>query len=176
MRLLASRKIVRSLLIIIICLAAAWRSPAIDKPAVNLTASQSAVVTKIIDGDTIELNNGQRVRYIGVDTSEISRTKNQASECLAEEAKSANRQLVFQKKVRLEKDVSETDKYGRLLRYVYVKNQADKEIMVNQYLVEQGLATLATYPPDVKYVSLFRAGQTKARTASKGLWSKCMLK
>ena len=65
----------------------------------------------------------------------------------------------------LEKDVSETDKYGRLLRYVWLGGQ-----MVNALLVQDGYAQVSTYPPDVKYQELFLALQREARDAGRGLW------
>jgi len=75
-----------------------------------------AKVTEVIDGDTIIIEGGYRVRYIGIDTPEI----HPEVEAFGMEAWQANRQLIEGKEVRLERDVSETDKYDRLLRYVYV--------------------------------------------------------
>ena len=77
-----------------------------------------------------------------------------------------NRQLVKDKSVYLEKDVSETDKYGRLLRYVYVDG-----VMVNAVLVEEGYAQVSTHPPDLKYVDLFLKLQREARESGMGIWS-----
>ena len=110
------------------------------------SAMVEATVTRVIDGDTIEVNlEGliYRVRYIGIDTPEIG-------EPCADEATEANRQLVEGKTVWLEKDISETDKYGRLLRYVYVD-----DIFVNEELVRLGLALPSSYPPDMKYDDTF---------------------
>ncbi len=121
------------------------------------------LVTRVIDGDTIVLENGERVRYIGIDTPEISQ-----NECFALEAKKKNEELVLGKRVRLEKDVSERDKYGRLLRYVYVG-----EIFVNDYLVRNGYAYAVTYPPDVKYSERFLQAQREARENKRGLWAYC---
>ena len=120
-------------------------------------------VIKIIDGDTIEIEmNGQiyRVRYIGMDTPE-------KDEPFFSEATEANRQLVEGKTVILEKDVSETDRYGRLLRYVYLEDGT----FVNAELVRLGYAQVATYPPDVKYQDVFLQLQTEAREAGRGLWA-----
>jgi len=89
------------------------------------------MVTKVIDGDTIIVEGGYRVRYIGIDAPEIR----PRLEAFGMEAWQANRQLVEGKKVRLERDVSETDKYERLLRYVYVN-----DILVNAEMVRLGLA------------------------------------
>lgn len=125
------------------------------------------VVSEVIDGDTVRLSDGQVVRYIGVDTPEIKE-----GDCYAEKAKYQNTVLVGGQEVRLEKDVSETDRYGRLLRYVFL--QTDKgEIFINDYLVKNGYALIATYPPDVKYKELFLASQKKAKENFLGLWGQC---
>ncbi len=129
------------------------------------TATELIKVTKVIDGDTIEIEEGQRVRYIGIDTPETVHP-NEPIECFGVEASNKNKELVLGKNVSLEKDVSETDKYGRLLRYVWVG-----DLMVNEYLVREGYAQSSTYPPDVKYQDRFVEAQRKAREESKGLWS-----
>ncbi len=124
-------------------------------------------VTKVVDGDTIDVEiNGQtkRVRYIGIDTPE-SQLEDKPAECFALEATARNQALVENKWVRLEKDVSETDKYGRLLRYVFV---GDK--FINQTLVEEGYASVFTVPPDVAQKDTFIEAQRKAKTEEKGLW------
>lgn len=119
------------------------------------------LVTKIIDGDTIEIEGGQKIRYIGIDTPEISFEK----ECLGKEAKEANMFLVENKYVRLEKDVSETDRYGRLLRYVYID-----DVLVNEKLVKEGFAQARSYPPDISKQDVFNNAELEARNAKKGLW------
>lgn len=115
-------------------------------------------VTRVVDGDTIDLENGKRLRYIGIDTPETY-------ECYASQATQKNKELVLGKYIALEKDVSEVDKYGRLLRYVYVGG-----VFVNDYLVRQGFANVATYPPDVKYADQFRQAEREARENKRGLW------
>jgi micrococcal nuclease len=117
----------------------------------------------IVDGDTIEVKIGTRkhtVRYIGVDTPTL---------CYAKETLAYHKSLVNGKTIRLVKDVSETDKYGRLLRYVYLQDGR----MVNELLLEGGYAHLSTLPPDVLHVDRFLALQRKARESSAGLWSAC---
>ena len=125
--------------------------------------AQPAKVTKIVDGDTIDVRlNGRtyRVRYIGMNTPERDKP-------FFSRATDENRQLVGGQTVYLEKDVSETGPYGRLLRYVYL----DDGSMVNQRLVENGFAQVATYPPDTKYVDCFRLSQADARENGVGLWA-----
>lgn len=126
----------------------------------------SVYVKRVIDGDTIEIEDGSKVRYIGIDTPEMSQKKDQKDDCFAREATQKNRDLVEGKYVRLEKDVSETDKYGRLLRYVYVGEE-----MVNEILVRDGYASAVTFPPDVKFETLFRELQKQVKTENRGMWN-----
>jgi len=123
----------------------------------------TARVTRVIDGDTIIIEGGYRVRYIGIDTPETY----PEVEAFGIEAWQANRSLVEGKEVRLEKDVSETDKYDRLLRYVYVG-----DIFVNAELVRQGLARARAYPPDTMYQDSLEEMEAEARGAGRGMWAK----
>lgn len=124
-------------------------------------------VDRIIDGDTIEIEGGQKVRYIGIDAPETVHPSKTVA-CFGKEAAEKNKELVEGKMVKLEKDVSETDKYGRLLRYVYVEG-----LFVNDYLVRQGYATVYTTPPDIKYQDLFFESERAARDNKRGLWTSC---
>ena len=132
-------------------------------------------VTKVIDGDTIVLENGQKVRYIGIDTPELHHPKKEV-ECFSRQAFEENKKLVLGKKVFLQKDISEKDKYDRLLRYVFLdeKMSTDEGSFVNLYLVKNGFAYAATFPPDVKYADLFLTAQKEARQKNLGLWQKCL--
>ena len=123
----------------------------------------TAMVIHVIDGDTIRVEGGYKVRYIGIDTPEVY----PKLEAFGMEAWQANRQLVEGKKVRLERDVSEIDKYGRLLRYVYVD-----DILVEAELVRQGLAEAKAYPPDTKYQDYLEQLEAEARQAGRGMWAK----
>ena len=136
--------------------------------ASGCTVPTAPQVTRVIDGDTIEVDIAgtiYKVRYIGIDTPEL--TDKRPEYCaLAQEATRYNRQLVEGKTIRLEKDVSETDKYGRLLRYVYVDN-----IFVNAELVRQGLAWAKVYEPDTKYQDYLEELEAEARQDGRGLWA-----
>lgn len=132
-------------------------------------------VTKVVDGDTIEVsidNTLYKVRLIGVDTPETVHPS-QPKGCFGQEASTATKSLLANKKVLLEKDVSESDKYGRLLRYVYLPQADGSQIFVNDYLVREGYAQVLTYPPDVKFNAQFLEAQTQAKNMRKGLWSVC---
>lgn len=136
-------------------------------PEVEGISDQSVLVTRVVDGDTIELETGRRVRYIGVDTPE-SLHPNKAVECFAKESFAKNKALVEGRRVRLEKDVSEADRYGRLLRYVYIDT-----LFVNDVLVREGFAHASSYPPDVKYQDKLREAEQSARHNQWGLWVEC---
>ena len=119
------------------------------------------LVTRIIDGDTFEIESGQKVRLIGIDTPE-------KDECYFDEASAKLSELVLDKNVRLEMDVSETDRYGRLLRYVSVDG-----VFVNEVLVDQGFAVATSYPPDTTFQDSFRKTEQIAREKSVGAWNVC---
>lgn len=153
---------------------------------------QVARVTRITDGDTIRVvlrGREERVRYIGIDTPELARDGDPA-EPFAVAAMEANAALVTGREVVLEKDVSETDDFGRLLRYVWLAPARDgasnsdsasrdpaAEVasdgwrLVNLELVRGGYATAVTYPPDVARADLFRTAEREAREAGRGLWA-----
>lgn len=139
-------------------------------PVSTFVLSDYQKVKRVVDGDTIELESGQKVRYIGINTPETVDPRKPV-ECFGHEAKKENVKLVEGKTVRLEKDVSEKDKYNRLLRYVYID-----DIFVNNYLVRNGFAQVSTFPPDVKYLSLFVSSEKEARKKNLGLWQSCPLK
>ena len=133
--------------------------------------TQAGTVTRVIDGDTIEVSiNGIvfDIRYIGMDTPEI----HSGVEWLGPEANNANAAMVAGKQVVLEKDVSETDQYGRCCD-TYGSRTAMRWLLVNLELLRRGLATVTTYPPDVKYVdSLYLPAQQVARAAKLGVWGR----
>lgn len=135
---------------------------------------EKATVVRVIDGDTVELETGERVRYIGVDTPE-TKHPSKPVQCFGREASKRNKELVEGKEVLLEKDVSDTDRYGRLLRYIYIPNPdaSDEAIFVNEYLIEQGFGQVITYPPDVKYHPQLLSAQHIAQDEKRGLWGNC---
>lgn len=161
-------------------------SPAVTSlPSVSFTATSSAtqgvsgekaVVVKVVDGDTIEvLLNGEQktVRLIGIDTPETVDPRRPVG-CFGKEASNETKSLLNGKEVILQKDVSETDKYKRLLRYVYLPLENGQTLFVNDYLVREGFAKVLTYPPDVKFNEQFRAAEKEARDNNRGLWGRCL--
>ncbi|MFZ1721370.1 MAG: thermonuclease family protein [Microgenomates group bacterium] len=135
--------------------------PVLGAETTTAQPAETGFVTRVIDGDTILLESGERVRYIGMNTPEDGAVV----ECFGSAATQRNIELVENKTVTLVKDVSETDRYGRLLRYVYVD-----DVMINELLLEEGYAQVATYPPDVMHQVRFRDLQEVAREKGRGLW------
>lgn len=133
--------------------------------------AQSAItgtVERVVDGDTIKVwigNALETVRYIGIDTPETVHP-NRGVEPYGKAASEFNRGLVEGRQVRLEFDVEQRDRYGRLLAYVYVDT-----VFVNAEMIHQGFAQLMTVPPNVKHVDQFISLQGIARETNRGLWS-----
>lgn len=127
------------------------------------------VVTKVTDGDTFELATGEKVRLIGIDTPEIAHGKNPA-DCFGVKAKEFTKSLIYRRKVTFETDINNTDKFNRLLRYVFIDGK-----MLNKVLVSEGYARAKAYPPDTKYQSELEFLEQEARAQGKGLWSECVL-
>jgi len=135
-----------------------------------------ATVTRVIDGDTIEIRlvegTEERVRMIGIDTPE-STTRH---EPYGLEASNFTKEKLHGKVVYLETDITDRDRFNRLLRYVwldYPSEMSEQKIrikMFNAVLVIAGYAQVATYPPNIKYVEYFTKLQNEARESNAGLW------
>lgn len=135
--------------------------------------TQTATVIRVTDGDTIVVaidGAEARVRYIGMDTPEPNASDPAVRE-MAEQATAANAALVHGRDVLLERDVSDTDRFDRLLRNVWVSNVGGGLSMVGLELVRQAFAQVSTYPPDVRYADLLLEAQEEARTREVGLWA-----
>ncbi|MBM3254994.1 MAG: hypothetical protein FJZ08_01665 [Candidatus Omnitrophica bacterium] len=136
------------------------------------------LVKRVVDGDTLQLESGERVRLIGIDTPEMheseklqrdaARTKQgQATiQKLGRRSYEFTKDLVEGKRVSLEFDVEKHDRYKRLLAYVYLKDRT----FVNAKIIEEGYASLMTIPPNVKYADLFLSLYQEAREKRRGLW------
>lgn len=134
-----------------------------------------ALVTRVIDGDTIEveIDKGlKKMRYIGINTPETVDPRKKV-ECFGKEASYENKRLVEGKIIYFQKDVSTTDRFDRLLGFVYLPLTDGEILFVNDYLVRQGFAYSFSYPPDIKYSEKFRQAENEARENLRGLWGKC---
>ncbi|WP_240465279.1 thermonuclease family protein [Neobacillus thermocopriae] len=134
----------------------------------------AATVSRVIDGDTFELSDGSKVRLVGVNTPESTNRHEQ----YGKEASNYTKTKLEGKNIWLQKDVSETDRYGRLLRIVWLavptSDSDENEIrskMFNADLVINGYAEPSTYPPDVKYSDYFVKFAREARSNKTGLWA-----
>jgi micrococcal nuclease len=132
-------------------------------PCIRAAAGrEEAVVTGVTDGDSIEVEAGGvtfRVRYIGMDAPEMN------GEPLGEEARAANFAMVGGKTVIMIRDLSEADRYGRLLRHVFADG-----VFINRELVRIGLAHAGSYPPDISCYEDFKAAEEEARLEALGIW------
>jgi len=122
-------------------------------------------VEKVFDGDTILLSNGQKIRFLGINTPEVA-GRNKNADVGGEEAKAWLTSKIAHRKVRLEGDVEKQDKYGRRLAYVFTE---DKQHL-NLELVRRGLAAVNIYPPNLKYVDSLLVAQDHAEKAGLGIW------
>jgi micrococcal nuclease len=154
------------LLLSLACAPAVPTAPAQTiKPESKFTTAQ---VVRVVDGDTIDVSiNGKKyeVRYIGIDTPELA-IFGKPADYFGAEASAKNKELVMGKTVELEKDISEVDRYDRLLRYVYVG-----DLFINAELVRLGYAVAFPYPPDTQYQDNFMELQNQARASKLGLWA-----
>jgi micrococcal nuclease len=136
----------------------------------SVPAGREVRVERIVDGDTIVVGGGERVRLIGIDTPESVKPGTPV-ECFAKEASRYLESLISPgTPVVLVADVEPTDQYDRTLAYVY---RARDGLFVNEALVEDGYANVATFPPNVEHVDVFLAAERAARNANRGLWSAC---
>lgn len=135
-------------------------------------------VKRVIDGDTLELSNFQKVRLIGVDTPEVHRSDKLERDArrsrkdiltiqaLGQRSSNFTKALCAGKRVRLEYDAERRDKYNRILAYVYLEDGT----FVNAKILEEGYGQIMTIPPNVKHARLFLKLQNEAREGRRGLW------
>lgn len=134
---------------------------------VGPTEDGSARVARVIDGDTVVLASGERVRYLGIDAPELDHPSD-GIECFGREAAERNRELVAGRLVRLQADQTDRDEFGRLLRYVYVN-----DLFVNAELVRGGYAYSSFRPPDTRHYEELLELELEAEREKRGLWDVC---
>lgn len=133
---------------------------------------EEVIVTRVIDGDTIECSNGETIRLIGVDTPESTNEK----ERYGKQASEYTEDQLEGETVWLTKDKSDTDQYGRSLRFVWTEPPTSftedefREKCFNAELVLNGYATESTYAPDDTYSHYFKKFEEEARAADVGMW------
>jgi micrococcal nuclease len=147
-------------------------------PFGNSSNYSDILVKRAVDGDTLVLENGERVRLIGIDTPEMHESNKLYKDSrrtgedittiqkLGRKSYGFTKGLVEGKRVSLEFDVERHDKYGRLLAYIYLKDGT----FVNAEIIKQGYASLMTIPPNTKYADLFLKLYRQAREDRRGLW------
>lgn len=148
--------------------------------AVDVRAYEDIAVTYIYDGDTIKLENGEKVRFLGIDTPESSENKKlfrdaarsgqdiQEILAMGHAAAEYTRALLKGRRVRLEFDIEKRDKYGRLLAYIY---RVDDGLFINEDIIKNGYAYPMTIPPNIRHADEFKKLFREAQKAKRGLWS-----
>ncbi|MDR3305007.1 MAG: thermonuclease family protein [Clostridiales Family XIII bacterium] len=160
------RKLAAALILILIAIAAAMLFAAYGGASGDTAAVR---VLRVVDGDTIVVDLdgiSEKVRLIGIDTPESVHPDASKNVPYGKVASDYTKSRLEGQSVTLEFDTTERDRYGRLLAYVYIGDE-----MFNKTLLEEGHASVSTYPPNVKYVEEFTAAQKAAREAGKGIWS-----
>ncbi len=135
----------------------------------DTAADETVRVERVVDGDTIVVAGGERVRYIGVDAPE-SVKPNSPVECFGPQASAENRRLLEGRTVRLVSDVEPADDYGRRLAYVFREPDG---LFVNEALIRDGFAERFVRTPNQRYVGALQRAEARARAAGAGLWSAC---
>jgi len=122
-------------------------------------------VEKVFDGDTILLNDGRKIRFLGINTPEVA-GKDKSAEAGGEQARHWLLQRLEQQGISLEEDVEKQDKYGRTLAYVFSEDHQ----LINLELVKNGLASVSIFPPNLKYTDSLLEAQRSAEQAHLGIW------
>jgi micrococcal nuclease len=173
-------RLIQGLAVVVVSMAfLVMRNVPVQKPGVAETGPGSYyTVARVVDGDTLKLSNGDKVRLIGIDTPEMhysdklerdarsSRRDIARIQSLGSKASDFTSSLCLGRRVRLEFDVKKKDRYGRRLAYVYLEDGT----FVNAKIIEEGYAQIMTVPPNVKYADMFLRLERQAREKNKGLW------
>ena len=134
--------------------------------AAQSSADEFFSVRRVYDGDTIQLENGMHVRYIGINAPEIAH-QDKPGEPFGPEAMAFNEKIVLSKPVRIQGDQEATDQYGRRLAYIFIQDGT----FVNQEMVRNGLAHVLYKPPNIAHDAALLKSQQEAMKAGKGMWA-----
>lgn len=131
-------------------------------------------VQRVVDGDTVELQDGRKIRYLNADTPETKKP-NTAVQCFGLEASKYNKELVEGKNVQLVPDKEKQDRYGRDLRFIFLENEDTTKIenSVNAKLVKLGFARTIIIKPNNTYEKVFKELEYEAKQQNIGLWKSC---
>jgi micrococcal nuclease len=156
-----------------VTLAATGCDPGVSGPRDTAASAGEATVTRVVDGDTIVARLGdedETIRLIGIDTPETKRPGTPV-ECFGPEASARMAELLPEGTVvRLERDVEERDRYGRLLAYVH---RHTDDLFVNRAMAIEGFAGPSRVPPNVTRTDELAEAVADARAAGRGLWARC---
>jgi micrococcal nuclease len=147
------------------------RAPVSPSPSGARQGKPLATVTRVVDGDTAHVlfrGRDVTVRFIGVDTPETV-APGRPIECYGPEASQFTTRQLTGRQIRLEFDVDRIDPFGRTLAYLWMGDGS----LFNETLVRRGFATVATYPPDTRYLRRFESAQRAAKATERGLWGVC---
>jgi len=146
----------------------------VEQPSVDPGKVEIAKVRRVIDGDTIQLEDGRSVRYLYIDTPETVHPTKPVM-CFGAEASAANKAWVDGKEVQLVQDKEATDRYGRDLRLVFLpgRDTADPAQSINAELVKSGFARSSIYKPNTTFETNFLTYERTAREANLGAWKTC---
>lgn len=131
-----------------------------------LSTLEETVVTRVVDGDTIVIESGEKVRMILINSPESVHRDKEKNTPFGKKASEYTEEKLLDQTIYMEKDVSDTDRYGRLLRYIYLEDGT----FYNEMMVKDGYAQLSTFPPDVKHQEIIQAAEKHARENNLGLW------
>jgi len=156
-------KLASALLVVVLAVAMLTGCGTVEKTVQEDGATTQVVgghlVARVIDGDTFEVDGGERVRFIGINCPESDKPG-------GTEATDYTRDLLEGKTVKMEADVSDRDQYGRLLRYVWLD-----DTFINERIVAEGYAVAVQYPPDTKYATQLEQVERTAESKEAGLWA-----
>jgi micrococcal nuclease len=157
--------------------------PTVSASPTGTSTYDRILIVKVIDGDTIELTNQERVRLIGIDTPETKHNEKSKRDekrsgvtadkiiALGKASKDFTTEIALNRHARIEFDAGKHDKYGRLLGYVFIFDEkSNKEIFLNAAIIESGYALPLTIPPNIKYAEEFHELYLQARAHNRGLW------
>jgi micrococcal nuclease len=135
---------------------------------------EKSQVKRVVDGDTVELTNGQKIRLLNIDTPETVKA-NTPIMCFGPEASTFTKKLLTDKMVQLTYDKEANDQYGRGLRFIFLDgvDTGNVENSINAELVKNGFARMVVYKPNNTYAKEFQAWENEAKSKKLGLWGKC---